>query len=192
MANAASWPSRICGEWQPVQSFAVAAANMPIVSMNSSIGMPLRTRMSLRPVSAIGGVSAGAVWRAAGAVWRATTAMLVTQKSIAASRSACLLRLFTAAVAVVVPEIHLRAVRQCPRHYVATIGPVARRRDLRRLCLADREHAGGGDAVCLVGAGAGTLEHPGLDLARLFVLDVQVPPHVRVRPLDPRQDAGDG
>src|SRR5580765_3225890 len=77
------------------------------------------------------------------------------------------LRLFTAAVAVVVPEIHLRAVRQRPRHDVATVGPVARRRDHRLICLADREHAGGGDAVRLVRAGAGTLEHPGFYFAGL-------------------------
>src|SRR5258705_13263249 len=51
MANASGFPSRICGEWQPVQSFDVAAANMPIVSMNSSMGIPLRTRMSLKKVS---------------------------------------------------------------------------------------------------------------------------------------------
>src|SRR6478672_12487143 len=60
IANASGLPSRICGEWQPVQSFAVAAANMPIVSMNSSIGIPLRTRMSLKKASDICGVSADA------------------------------------------------------------------------------------------------------------------------------------
>src|ERR1044071_3012853 len=64
MANASGFPSRICGEWQPVQSFEVAAANIPMVSMNSSIGIPLRTRMSLKNVSDICGVAAVAAWRA--------------------------------------------------------------------------------------------------------------------------------
>src|SRR5215510_7398662 len=81
MANASGFPSRICGEWQPVQSFEVAAANIPIVSMNSSIGIPLSTRMSLKKVSDIRGASVGT-----GAAWRAATAMLVKQISPAASR----------------------------------------------------------------------------------------------------------
>src|SRR5258705_1461718 len=51
MAKASGFPSRICGEWQPVQSFHVAAANMPIVSMNSYTGIPLRTRISFKKVS---------------------------------------------------------------------------------------------------------------------------------------------
>src|SRR5712691_4930643 len=122
MANASSLPSRICGEWQPVQSFAVAAANMPMVSMNSSTGMPLRTRTFLKTVSAIGGVSEGAAG-GAGAAWRARTAMLVTQKSIAARRRVGVLRLFTAAVAVVVPEVHLGPVGERPRHDVAAVRP---------------------------------------------------------------------
>src|SRR5438105_2499525 len=144
MANAASWPSRICGEWQPVQSFAVAAANMPIVSMNSSTGMPFSTRMSLKTVSAIGGVSAGAAG-AGGVAWRASTAMLVTQKSIAAIRRGGVLRLFTAAVAVVVPEVHLGSVGERPRHDVAAVRPVARGRDHGLVGLADREHTRCGD-----------------------------------------------
>src|ERR1041385_8231980 len=134
MANASGLPSRICGEWQPVQSFAVAAANMPIVSMNSSTGMPLRTRMSLKNVSDICGASGVAAWRAG-------TAMLAAKTSVAVPRSAAYLRLFTAAVAVVVPEVHLRAVRQRPRHDVAAVRSVTRRRDHGRVGLADREDA---------------------------------------------------
>src|SRR6185503_14293877 len=130
MANAATWPSRICGEWQPVQSFEVAAANIPIVSMNSSTGMPLRTRMSLKKVSDICGVSVVAAWRAA-------TTMLVTQTSIAVTRRRRVLRPLTAAVAVVVPEVHLGAVRQRPRHDIAAVGAVARRRNHRAVGLAD-------------------------------------------------------
>src|SRR6266550_1725764 len=181
MANASGFPSRICGEWQPVQSFAVAAANIPIVSMNSSTGMPLRTRMSLKNVSDICGVSAAA------AACRAATAMLVAQTSTAVSNRK--LRLFTAAVAVVVPEVHLGAVRQRPRHDVAAVRPVARGSDHRGVGLADREYAGGRDAVRLVGARTRALEHPRLDLAGLLVLDIHVPAHVRVGPLDADQRA---
>src|SRR5215470_12848395 len=83
MANASGFPSRICGEWQPVQSFEVAAANIPIVSMNSSIGMPLSTRMSLKNVSDIRGASTDA---GGGAAWRAVTAMLVAQTRVAVNR----------------------------------------------------------------------------------------------------------
>src|SRR5882672_3753616 len=199
IANASTLPSRIWGEWQPVQSLAVAAANMPIVSMNSSTGMPLRTRTFLKNVSAIGGVSAAAA--GAGVVWRAATAMPVALKISATSampRDAWLkcgvlvLRLFGAAVAVVVPEVHLGTVRQRPRHDVSAVGPVARWCDHGAVGLADREDAGRRDAVRLVGARAGTLEHPGLDLAGLLVLDVHIPAHVRVRPLHARQHAGNG
>src|SRR5436190_22086276 len=182
MAKASGLPSRICGEWQPVQSFAVAAANIPIVSMNSSTGMPLRTRMSLKKVSAVCGVSIVAAWRAA-------TAMLAAKTSVAVLRSAAYLRLFTAAVAVVVPEVHLGAVRQRPRHDVAAVRPVARGSDHRGVGLADREYAGGRDAVRLVGARTRALEHPRLDLAGLLVLDIHVPAHVRVGPLDADQRA---
>src|SRR5436853_2088459 len=191
MANAATLPSRICGEWQPVQSFAVAAANIPIVSMNSSTGMPLRTRMSLKNVSDIcGALSAGACGAAGVAAWRAATAMLAAKTSVAVPRSAAYLRLFTAAVAVVVPEVHLRAVRPRPRHHVAAVRSVTRRRDHGRVGLADREDARRRDAVRLVGAGAAALQHPRLDLAGLLVLDVEIPAHVRVGPLHARQHAG--
>src|SRR5213078_4050642 len=113
MANASGFPSRIWGEWQPVQSFAVAAANIPIVSMNSSTGIPLRTRISLKNVSDICGGSAG------GAASRAAKAVLIVQTSTAIRSEN--LRLFTAAVAIVVPEVHLGAVRQRPRHHVPAV-----------------------------------------------------------------------
>src|SRR5262245_16320962 len=113
MANAAGFPSRICGEWQPVQSFAVEAANIPIVSMNSSTGIPLRTRMSLKNVSDICGVST------CGGAWRAAKAVLIVETSTAIRSDD--LRLFTAAVAIVVPEVHLGAVRQRPRHHVPAV-----------------------------------------------------------------------
>src|ERR1041384_3336293 len=103
MANASGFPSMICGEWQPVQSFDVAAANIPIVSMNSSIGIPLSTRMSLKNVSDMRAASAGA--GVAGAPWRAATAMLVRQTSVAVkSARRDTLWLLSATVAVVVPE----------------------------------------------------------------------------------------
>src|SRR5262249_7380446 len=109
IANASGFPSRIWGEWQPVQAFAVEAENIPIVSMNSSTGIPLRTRMSLKNVSDIRGVSAGGVaWRAAKAVQIVPTSTAIRSEN---------LRLFTAAVAIVVPEVHLGAVRQRPRHH---------------------------------------------------------------------------
>src|SRR5262249_14270161 len=120
MANASTFPSRICGEWQPVQSFEVAAANIPIVSINSSIGIPLSTRMSLKNASDIRGVSVGA--GAADAPWRAATAMLVKQTSVAVkSARRVTLWLLSATVAVVVPEVHLGAVGQRPRHHVPTV-----------------------------------------------------------------------
>ena len=59
-AKASRLPARMFGAWQPVQSLAVAAANIPIVSMNSSTGMPLSTWMFLKTVSAMGGFCPGA------------------------------------------------------------------------------------------------------------------------------------
>src|SRR6187397_136254 len=183
MANASGFPSRICGEWQPVQSFEVAAANIPMVSMNSSTGMPLSTRMSLKNASDICGA-------AVVAAWRATTVLLVAL-AISATRRMTL-RSFTASVAVVVPEVHLGPIGQRPRHHVAAVRAIARRGDHRGVGLSDREHAGSRDAVRLVGARTRALKHPGFDLAGLLVLDVDVPAHVRVGPLDAREHAGNG
>src|SRR6266404_6321880 len=93
-------------------------------------------------------------------------------------------------VAVVEPEIHLGPVRERPRHDVAAVRAVPRRRDEGLIGPSDREHAGCRDAVCLVDARTRTLNHPGGHLA-LVVLDIQIPAHVRVRPLDSCQDADD-
>ena len=53
---------RISWTWQPVQSNRSEEANIPIVSMNSSAGIPLRTWMFLKTFSDIGAAgSCGAV-----------------------------------------------------------------------------------------------------------------------------------